>query len=328
MSATRRVLLVVALLLVCAPAHGLSGMAMKALCGGSGAASGSKADAAGLKATGDRAFARRNDVKQARAAIKAYEASLAADPGQADVRLRASRTWYLLGDGHYRFEEEDDKQLEAFMHGARHAAAAVALTAPRFRSLICSGSTVAEAIATLDARAIPAIYWFATNLGKYGLAKDLIELLANKDMIFGVMNAARRIYPTYFHGAPDRYLGAYYTKVPFPKGDLPKSLRHFRVTMRGARDYFATYVLVAQMYTLKVKDRVPDDARYCRIGSPKAAKPAGDPCRRLFKRLLEHVIKTPAKVLPAIEAEQRVEQRKAKALLEEIDTYFPPKSTP
>ena len=304
-------------------AEALSGVAMKALCAKAAAGSGDKAAAAKHRTAGDLAFSERGDVAKAKAAIAAYDASLAADAKQPAVFLRLSRAHYLLGDGHYRFEEEDELQLEAFLQGARAAAAAVALTAPRFRSLICSGATEADAIATLTPAGIPAMYWFATNLGKYGLAKDLIELLANKDMIFGVMSRARQLRPDYFHFAPDRYLGAYFTKVPFPKGDLPRALSHFQATMRGDRDYFATYVLVAQMYALKIKDRVPAKARYCKLGSPLDDKANEHPCRRLFRRLLQHVIDSKPEVLAKIAAEQRVEQRKAKRLLEEIDTYFP-----
>jgi len=304
-------------------AAALSGVAMKALCSRVPAAKGT--DAAKHRVAGDAAFAARKDVKKAKAAIASYEAALAAAPRDVKTRLRLARTYYLLGDGHYRFEEEDDAQLEAFLKGGHHAGIAVALTAPRFRSMICAGQPVDDAIAVLDARGIPAMYWFATNLGKYGLAKDLIELLANKDMIYGVMNAARRLAPSYFHHAPDRYLGAYYTKVPFPKGDLARSLRHFQATMRGDRRYLATYVLVAAMYTLKVKSQVPAKAKYCKLGSPLSDKATEHPCRRLFRRLLDHVIKTPANVLPEIEAEQLVEKEKAKRLLEELDTYFPAK---
>lgn len=314
-----------AMLPVATPAFALSGMAMKALCSGRSPAQANAtqvAAAARDKATGDAAFKLRADPAKLAEALKAYKSSLAANARQADVQLNVSRLNYLLADGKYRFDEDDEKQLAAFQTGAAHAAAAVALTAPRFRELICSGATIDEAVGALDAGGIPAMYWFATHLGKYGLAKDLLEVLANKDMIFAVMTAARRLVPDYFYGAPDRYLAAYYTKVPFPKGDLPRALSHFQASMRRDRDYFATYVLVAQMYALKIKALVPTDARYCKLDSAKADKPGEHPCRRMYRRLLKHVIDADPTVIPAIAAEQRVEQQKAKALLEELDTYF------
>ncbi len=306
-----------------APAHALSGMAMRALCAQPTAGSGDAAAAAAARKAGDAAFALRAKVPQAKAAIAAYTKSLAADGKQADVHLRLARVHYLLGDGHFRFEEEDDAQLDAFLQGANHAAAALALVNPGLQRKVCAGAPLDDVLATIDAPSVGPLYWFATHLGKYGLAKNLLEVLANKDLIFGTMQTLKRIAPTYFHHAPDRYLGAYYTKVPFPKGDLPRSLSHYQQSMRGQRGYFATYVLTAQLYVLKVKSRVAANAKYCKVDSPTLANPLAEhPCRRLYRVLLEHVTKAP-NTLPGLAAEQAVEREKAKRLLEEIDTYFP-----
>ncbi|MEY3011858.1 MAG: hypothetical protein RIT45_593 [Pseudomonadota bacterium] len=92
---------------------------------------------------------------------------------------------------------------------------------------------------------------------------------------------------------------------------------------RGARGYFATYVLTAELYALKVKARLPEGARFCRLDSAVGADAkAENPCRRLYRVMLEHVIKAP-NTLPEIAAEQEVEREKARRLLEEIDTFFP-----
>lgn len=310
------------------PAEAMSGMAMKALCGD---VSPGAADAAGARQhreEGDQAFKARATPAQADKAIAAYEASLVADGAQPEVRVRLARLYYLLGDGRHRFAEDDDAQLEAFKKGAAQAGAALALLNPTFKSRLCGNAPVRDALAVLDRRSVPAIYWFASNLGKYGLAKDIIELLANKDMIFEAMSACQRLWPDYFHHAPDRYLGAYYAKVPFPQGDPARSLAHFQRSMRGERRYFATYVLTAEMYALRLKDRVPAGSKWCRIDRPGKADSGATvhPCERLYLQLLKHVVATPAAVLPEIEAEQRVEQEKAKRLLQDADTYFPPAS--
>ncbi|MCB9739067.1 MAG: hypothetical protein H6747_07350 [Deltaproteobacteria bacterium] len=311
-------------LAVASPAAALSGIAIRALCEGDGGVKGDNAPVAkAARAEGDAAFARRADAKQVDLAIAAYERSLAANAAQPEVRVKLSRAYYLIGDGRYRFAEEDEAQLEAFEKGMRHAAAALATVNPAFRSRICSGAPLGDAMAVLDRASVPALYWFATHLGKYGLAKDLLEVLANKDMIFQSMARLRELAPDYFYYAPDRYLGAYYTKVPFPAGDLPRSLAHFQASMRGARDYFATYVLTAELYALKAKAKTPESAKFCRADSATgAAAGAENACRRLFRVMLEHVVKAENK-LPDIAAEQEVERQKAKRLLEELDTYFP-----
>jgi hypothetical protein len=48
---------------------------------------------------------------------------------------------------------------------------------------------------------------------------------------------------------------------------------------------------------------------------------AGD--RATFERLLKEVIDADVTATPALEPENRVEQRKAKLLLDEVDVYFP-----
>jgi hypothetical protein len=311
---------VAACLVVGGEAAALSGIATRALCNELPKAPSDTSAAPAAREAGDAAFALRADAAQADAAIVAYGRSLAADPSQVDVRVRLSRLHYLLGDGRFRFAEKDEAQLAAFEQGMRHAATALATVNPAFRSRICSGASLDDAMAVLDRSSVAPLYWFATHLGKYGLAKDLLEVLANKDMIFRAMSRIRELDAGYFYSAPDRYLGAYWTKVPFPAGDLPRALAHFQVSMRGERGYFATYVLVAELYVLKAKANVTKDARFCRLDS--AAGGQGGACKRLYAVLLEHVIKA-KNTLPEIEAEQAVEREKARLLLEELDTYFP-----
>lgn len=226
---------------VASPAEALSGIAIRALCEGDGAVTGDDAAVAkAARAEGDAAFARRADAKQADLAIAAYERSLAAHAAQPEVRVKLSRAYYLIGDGRYRFAEEDDAQLEAFEKGMRHAAAALATVNPAFRSRICSGAPLGDAMAVLDRASVPALYF-----------------------------------------------------------------------------------LTAELYALKAKAKTPESAKFCRADSATgAAAGAENACRRLFRVMLEHVVKAENK-LPDIAAEQEVERQKAKRLLEELDTYFP-----
>ncbi len=307
--------------------EGMSGMAMRSLCAEAPAGNGDKAVAAAERRAGEAAFAQRKDWGQAAAAIDHFEKSLAADADQPDVRLLVSRAYYLFADGKYRFDEEDDKQLDAFKKGALHAARAVRGLNPAFVRKVCGNAPADEAVAALDRRTVPAAYWFMTHLGKYGLAKDLLEVLANKDMIFAVMATSKRLAPGYFHYAPDRYLGAYYTKVPFPKGDMPKAFEQFRLSMRGAPGYLATYNLAAELYATRASRKIDRRASRCVVGAPLVdadSAVAAHPCRLLFQKLLEHVLQASADQLPDLEAEQLIEKEKAKRLLEDIDTYFPP----
>ena len=190
--------LLVGCLLTAPAAFGLSGMAMKALCAEASDGDGDKAVAGQERAAGEAAFAAREDWARAADAIVHFEESLAADPEQLAVRVLGARAYYLFADGKYRFDEDDEKQLDAFAKGARHAARAIRSLNPAFVRKVCSNAPAAE----------------------------------------------------------------------------PPTSEH--------------------------------------------------PCRALYKRLLDYVLQAPLDRTPEIEAEQLIEKEKARLLLEEIDTYFPP----
>ena len=323
-----------ALLLTCAaasiavPAHALSALALKALCGEVPKAAGTPEEAKKQREAGDAAFELRRDPAKAREAIAAYEASLAADPAQPDVRIKASRAWYLVADGYNRLAEKDDDMVAGFEQGMTHAALALGQVNPAFKRKVCTSAGIPETTATLDKTSVAPAYWFSTHLGKYGLAKDLLEVLANKDFIFAVMDQLRRLNPAFYNYAPERYLGGYYTKVPFPKGDLPLAFTFFRASMKGNQNYFATYVLVAEMYAPRVVGLIDPRTERCVVGGPKIAEdapaPKYHPCRAFFEKLLKTVIDGKPEVIAELAAEQAVEQRKAANLMKEIDTFFPP----
>jgi hypothetical protein len=107
-------------------------------------------------------------------------------------------------------------------------------------------------------------------------------------------------HASYWHGAPERYLGAFHTKIPFPKGDLKRSKKYFERSIKRAPNYLATRTLMAKMLAPKLKDRA------------------------LFKKQLEYVINASVDVIPGLEPEHAIEKRKAKELLESIDDIFPP----
>ena len=314
--------------LVAAPAHALSALALKALCGEVPKAAGSAEEAKKQREAGDAAFDQRKDPAKAREAIVAYEASLAADPAQPDVRIKAARAWYLVADGYDRLAEKDDDMVAGFERGMAHAALALGQVNPSFKRKVCTSAGIPETIATLDRASVAPAYWFSTHLGKYGLAKDLLEVLANKDFIFAVMDQLRRLNPSFYFYAPERYLGGYYTKVPFPKGDLPMAFTFFRASMKGNPNYFATYVLVAEMYAPRVVGLIDPRSERCVVGGPKIADdapaPKYHPCRAFFEKLLKTVIDGKPEVIAELAPEQAVEQRKAANLIKEIDTFFPP----
>ena len=168
-----------------------------------------------------------------------------------------------------------------------------------FEKRMHAGTKVEDAVKVLGRNAVPLLYWSASNLGKWAKAKSFTTLLEHKDRIFKLVSRVHEVGPDYFHGAADRYFGAYHTKIPFPNGDLPTSKASFEASLKRAPGYIGTRVLYAEMYAIKAKDR------------------------DTFKTQLDQVMAYDVESMPEIKPECVAEKKKAAALLEEIDIYFP-----
>ncbi len=250
-------------------------------------------------AAGDAAWKERKDITWIKKAIESWNKALAITPKDAETRVKLSRAYYLLADGHLRMDDEKDEEMKAtFRKGMKEAEIAFALKVPKYRKDFCAEKPFAESISTADATAVPAMYWFATNLGKWGLEEGLTTILKYKDDIKAMMDRVESLQPTYFYYAPYRYFGVYWTKIPVFRGDEAKSKAAFEKSIKGAPQYLATKVLMAHRFAAKWKD------------------PA------LFVKLLKEVIEFDLTTAPELAPENAIEQKKAKDLWEDADTYF------
>jgi hypothetical protein len=141
------------------------------------------------------------------------------------------------------------------------------------------------------------MYWYAVNLGKWSRAKGIAALLGNKDRVKGVLERVLALEETFFHGAPHRYFGVYWSLLPVGR-DLDKSKQHFERSLAIAPNYVGTKVLMAESYAVKKQDRA------------------------LFAKLLDEVLATPDAVIPELVPETRIEKDKARELKAKIDDLF------
>lgn len=221
-----------------------------------------------------------------------------------DVNTRLARAFYFLADAHIRFEPgddddvRDDRMKETYNKGLTAAERALVLYSPKFAQAIKEKKPFNEAAKSLDKGAIPAVYWYATNAGKWALLEGFTEILSRKDDIKAMMDRAAELDPNYFYGGPHRYFGAYFTKLPFPGGDLKQSKAHFDKAVSMAPNYLGTRVLIAEMHATKAENKA------------------------MFKEQLEFVLKFDVESAPELKAENTFEQRKAKALMANIDDLF------
>jgi hypothetical protein len=164
----------------------------------------------------DEAWAGRSDRAKLEAAIDLWKKAAAADPTNPEPHVRLSRAYYFLADGHMRFDiadedERQDKMGETFGEGQFHGEKALLILSPEFKKARTAEESVEDSVVKLPKEAVPGVYWWATNLGKWANAQGFITLLANKDKVFAMMDFCQKHDEDYFYGGPHRYFGAYYT---------------------------------------------------------------------------------------------------------------------
>lgn len=254
---------------------------------------------ADLIAQGDQAWQGRDDVEQVRGAIAAWEQALELDGNDADTWVKVAHASYFLADGHLRFTDES-AMGDAYQRCIQASERALRLLSPEFAQRMSAGERVDQAITVLtDASVVPALYWRAAALGKWAQGQGFATVLQFKDEIRATMTRCMELDRYYYFGGPDRYFGAFFAIAPaFAGGDTALSRQHFDESIRRFPDYFSTRVLLAENYAVKAQDRA------------------------LFEEQLRHVIDGDPEAIPEAAPENRVEQRKARALIQRIDELF------
>jgi tetratricopeptide (TPR) repeat protein len=228
-------------------------------------------------------------------ATEMLEALVTADPEHQDALILLSRCYYFMADG---YTDEAENKQPLFETGVYFGERAMAADAS-FKALIEQGKKKSEAVSSLQKDDIMAIYWTASNLGKWAKSKGFSTLVKYKGYVAAMMSHALELDETAFYGGPPRFWGAFYAAAPsFAGGDMGKSREMFEKTKAMNPEYLGTYVLYADYYAKKAQEK------------------------DLFRSLLQHVLDTPADVLPEMLPEQNVEKQKAQRLMDSIDDLF------
>jgi len=247
------------------------------------------------------AWAGRDEEANIRRAVELYGQLVSAEPNNAEHSVWLSRANYFLADCHLSFDEaKREEMMSTYDTGTRAAERALVTLSSDFADRMRAGTRIEEAVGVLDATAVPALYWRASNLGKWASADGFATLLSYKDEIRAVMGRCLELDREYFYYGPDRYFGVFYGRAPsFAGGDVARSREHFETSLRHHPNYFATRVLMAQDYATKAQDRA------------------------LFEEQLNTVINgDPDAGGPELAPENRCEQRKARNLLAQADELF------
>ena len=278
----------------------------------------SPADAAKHKqhlADGDAKWADRLEQASLEAALANWEAATKIKDNDWDTYAKLTRGYYFLADAHFQFEAmgggypynadgvknevANGKYLNAHLRGLEHARRGMAALSNEFEQRMKAGTRIEDAIKVIGPEGIPLVYWYASNLGKWSKAKGITTVLKHKDSIFKVVSHVYETAPNYFHGAADRYFGAFFAVAPaFAGGDLNRSKDHFTASLKTDPNYIGTYVLAAELYA--TKNRSPD----------------------VFDAYLATVMKTPENIIPELTPEATIEKKKAEFLIKNRDDLF------
>lgn len=251
-----------------------------------------------LQEKADALWAKRNDKESLVAAIAAYE-ELAAKAPSADLFAKLSRAHYLLGDGHYALEGKAAERDAEYQLGLDWATKSLKAAAPAFAEAMAAGKKHGEAIQLAGKEAVPGMYWYATNLGKWAASKGFATRLRYKDDAKSTMDRVNELEPTFFYSAPLRYFGSFQALTAgIPGGSLVKSEEYFTQAVAAAPNYLGTKVLWADYLATKKNDR---DTFVVKLNEVLAADPNVD---------------------PEIAPENLMEQAKAKKLLAEVEEKF------
>ena len=256
-----------------------------------------KGDAAPLIKEATELWKSRGDKAKALEAIKKWESAQEQDPSKAEIPLSLVYAYYFMAHVHDRWEDNSEEKMEQwYAKGIKAGERAIFLQNGDFKKMIESGKKWAEAVKTVKKDGIASLYWYATNLGKWSLIQGITTTLGNKGRIKSTMEQVLKLDETFFYGAPHRYFGVYEAKIP--GGSIDESGKSFDKAIKINDKYLDTHVLKAQYYAGKTQNE------------------------KLFKSLLNNVIKADASAIPELEIENKNAQRIAKQMLKNIEDIF------
>ena len=222
-------------------------------------------DFAALVAQGDASWENRHERSAVEDAIAVWEEAIHA-PTASGVNRRSvmvplfvklSHAYYWLAHAHERYESTStpETMMALYERGMDYGAQAISLSNDEWRRALLYETPIAEATVYLTPNDVPAVYWHATNLGRWGLERGIATVLSRVSDIKALMDAVEAMAPEYYYNASNRYFGVYYSKLPFGNPDVAQSRRRLEACIEAHPEYLETRVLLGYDYVLATQDR-------------------------------------------------------------------------
>jgi tetratricopeptide (TPR) repeat protein len=222
-------------------------------------------------------------------AIVVYEKAYQTEPS-FQLAERLAYAYYFLADA---FLEKDAK-ADNYYKGYEWGLISLKFNGEFKKLTEVDKKSMGDVVTVLGKDYAGGIFWTATCIGKWGKMQGILKTIKTSKQARKMVEHLYKLDKTYYYGGPGRWLGSYFAIAPgMFGGDMKKSKEMYDEALKIAPDYFATYVLMAENYAQKIKDR------------------------KMYDELLDKVISGSDAILPEVQIEQKVEQEKAKKLKEE-----------
>lgn len=261
-----------------------------------------------LVAEGDAHWENRSERSEVEAAIAAWEAAIHAPMASNGDRRAAAQpvfvklahAYYWLAHAHERYADGStaESMMAIYERGMEYGAQAIALNNDEWRRALLYETPIPDAVVHLTPDDVPAVYWHATNLGRWGLERGIATVLSRVTDIKAMMDRVEAMDPSYYYNATNRYFGVYYTKLPFGNPDVAQAQARFQECIQRHPEYLETRVLYGYDYVVVTQER------------------------EIAEEQLQAVLDADIDALPAeLYPENLNAQRRARQLLDEIDEW-------
>ena len=168
----------------------------------------------------------------------------AAGGASVEDYVLASRAYYFYSDTHLRFAGEEDAMLDSYQKGISMAEKGMLASSDAFKERVKAGERPEDAVGSVELNGQPAMYWYASNLGRWAKQSGFATLLREKDRIKKIMERVMELDENYFYGGPHRYFGAMYGLAPVSlAATWINRKEHFEKAIALAPNYLGTRVL-------------------------------------------------------------------------------------
>jgi hypothetical protein len=158
-----------------------------------------------------------------------------------------------------------------------------------------------QALNRLGKDDVPYMFWTATCWGSWiRLNLGSMAALAELPRVEALMKRVLVLDEQFYFGGPHLFMGIWFASRPkIAGGDLTLARHHFQKALEFSQGKFLmTQVYYADQYARKTFDK------------------------KLFVATLQSVLETPADIIPQLTLLNTVAHKKAKKLLEQVDSYF------